>query len=719
MGRISAPGIVKDWELKYPFFPEEHKEAVSLASRIGCSEILAQLLLNRGIVETDAALQFLSKSDSLLFDPFLLADMNKAVNRILRAVEDKEKVAIFGDYDVDGITSTVVLYLYLRTLGCDVMYYIPSRISEGYGLTETSIQSLAEQNVKLIVTVDTGITASDECSFAHSIGIDVVVTDHHECHGEIPACCAVVNPRRPDCPYPNKDLAGVGVVYKLISAVEIQRSPQEEAIDCVRRVSLSYADLIAIGTIADVMPVIGENRLIISLGLSLLSRTRRLGLLSLIEAADSAEGSSKSQKKKRMTTGYVSYTIAPRLNAAGRISEATLAVRLLLSEHGEEARELAAQLCEINKYRQNEENKIADEAIEQVLTECDLTQDRVLVLSSETWHQGIIGIVASRVSERFGLPTILITFESGDSDGQIGKGSGRSVGKINLVEALKSCSDTLVKFGGHAMAAGLSVSRERLADFKHAINEYVRTTYSDDDLHLASVSDMELSVEDVTLGLAEEIQQLEPFGISNVLPQFLFSGLKVAEIVPIGNYRHTKLLLSSPEGASTVTGLCFGSSVDELDLCVGDTIDILANLDINEFQGKKTVQLLIRDLSLEKSALRAFTNETLEFEEIISNSYPCGCCDIPSREDFGSVYTLLRNMNAEERTLLGTRIVSARTKLSYCKIRVIFAVMEEFGLCSFQYENAEVFRFTLTPNPTRADLSSSLILRSIQGKTTE
>ena len=387
----------KKWILK--FDPTLTASAESLAREMNITPATAKLLINRGCSDAISAESFFNKSEELLRDPFMMKDMDKAAERIVRAIENDEKTVIYGDYDVDGVTSVSILTLYLKSVGMtDISYYIPSRTGEGYGISAVAVENLSRENYSLVVTVDTGVTAIDEAKLIAEYGMDLIVTDHHECLENIPSACAVVNPHRRDCEYPFKELAGVGVVYKLMCAVESVRSGCSIA-DAVRRISASYLDLVAMGTIADVMPVRDENRLIIAKGLELMTDSPRLAISELITAVDAER---RSFSAKKITSGYVGFTLAPRINAAGRIGSASTAVELFLSEDPEKTAKIAAELCDINKQRQNEENKIIEAAYEQIAKRHDFSRDRVIVLSDEKWHHGVIGIVASRITERYG-----------------------------------------------------------------------------------------------------------------------------------------------------------------------------------------------------------------------------------------------------------------------------------------------------------------------------
>ncbi len=419
------------------------KKEESLALSLGLSRLTARILVSRGYDTPASAASFLNKSELRLHDPFLLKDMDRACARIEKAIAEKQTVCIYGDYDVDGVTSTTALYLYLTGRGVNCKCFIPERLSEGYGLNKSVIGDIAK-DTDLIITVDTGITAIEEIAFARSLGVDVIVTDHHNCREILPEADAVVNPRREDCEYPFKSLAGVGVVFKLLCALE---GDSEKIFE-------EYADIVAIGTVADVMPITDENRLIVDKGLKRLAVTDRVGLRALMDCT----GVPTVDGKKKVYTSTVGYVLAPRLNAAGRIASARKSLDLLLETDYEKAQYLATELCEINVRRQTTEQHIYEEATQMISS---LRGSRYsYILYSDNWHQGVVGVVASKISEKYSLPAILFSF-----DGDIGKGSGRSVKGLNLTDLLAECSDLLIEYGGHELAAGLSIERKNLPAF--------------------------------------------------------------------------------------------------------------------------------------------------------------------------------------------------------------------------------------------------------------
>lgn len=694
-----------------------HSQEVLAVSRgLGITIPTAQLLVSRGCSTPEKARAFIGKEEEMLHDPFLMKDMEDAVYRILEAVENNEKIIIFGDYDVDGVTSVSSLYLYLSSHGADVSYYIPCRAGEGYGMSESAVRRFADEGCDLIITVDTGITAVNEIEIASSLGIDVIVTDHHECHDVIPNAAAVVNPRRKDCEYPFKELAGVGVVFKLLCALESALNPEDALIDCVRRVSREYGDLVAIGTVADVMPVRDENRLIVSYGLSLINDTERPGLEELINATSS---DSKTGKKKRITASFIGYTIAPRINAAGRISSASIAVDLFLAPDRERAAPIAAQLCDINRERQTSENAIVEEAYAKIAAEHDFEHDPIVILDDGKWHHGIIGIVASRITEKYSCPSILISFE-GSENGDIGKGSGRSIKGLNLVNALASCSDLLEKYGGHELAVGLTIKKENLPEFKRRLNEYAREHLSDCLSETTLEAECELSEEDITLEQANELMVLEPYGVSNPVPIFVMYNVPLYSTALVGGGKHSRLTLRI--GGGLVNAMCFRRTLSELDVYPGDCVDVMFSLDINDFRDQRSVQLIVKDVRL---CRQTYGHERAERElyERLCASVDDGTADeislrasVPTRDDFAAVYSLLRKELRVEHevfsiraltNLLGTRGYS----VGYVKLRYILSILDELDLLGVTLidEEYEVYSFRYIAQNGKKSLDESVL----------
>ncbi len=619
----------KIWKLAEP----HDSNAKELASSLGVTMTTARLLCGRGYDTSESARAFIDKETEMLHDPYLLADMKLAVDRIEKALAGHERIVVYGDYDVDGVTAVTVLYSYLTLRGGDVKYYIPNRVGEGYGVNLEAIRGFASDGYSLLITVDTGITAIDEVLEASKLGLDTVITDHHECRPELPDAVAVINPRRPDCSYPFKELAGCGVAFKLICALEMRLS-RASMYDAVKFAADNYCELVSIGTIADVMPLMDENRIIVSYGLRLLEKTKNIGISALMRASGLIQTDAFGKKiTKKITSSSIGFTLAPRINAAGRISSATFAVELFLCTDAARADEIATELCETNRKRQLEENGIIAEAESKLLEQC-AEDDYVIVLSDDHWHHGVIGIVCSRLTEKYNLPSILISFESqsGNSDGDIGKGSGRSVSGLNLVEALAACEDKLTKYGGHELAAGLSLERGKLEEFRKAINLYAASQLDGRDLSRVISIDCLLDSGEISLRLANELYLLEPFGIANAQPLFETDGMMIKEITALSGGKHTKLTLTSSDARGDYfTALMFGTPTAEFGYRVGDVVDICYNLDINEFRNHQSVQLLIRDIkhaNIKKS--------------------------MPSRDDFASLYIKLKHMQNSGKVVCST-----------------------------------------------------------------
>ncbi len=706
----------------------EDPVARTIAEELDLTLPAAKLLADRGYKTPADAERFITKKEEQLYDPFLMKDMRLAADRVADALASGEKIVVYGDYDVDGVTSVSALMLYLRERGGDVGYYIPKRDRDGYGMSVGVIERLAEEGCGLIITVDTGITATEEIKTAGELGIDVVLTDHHECQSVLPDAVAVVNPRRSDCGYPFDELAGVGVVFKLMCAVETVICPDDSLTECVRRVASEYCDLVAIGTIADVMPVTDENRLIISYGLKLIEKGARPAIDALIRAA--SEG--RTNGKKKITAGYIGFTLAPRINAAGRMQDASTAVELFTTDDLSRAEELAATLCEINRERQGTENEIVTEAYAQIEAETGFDKDPVIVLSNDRWHHGIIGIVASRITERFGRSSILVSFEGEGNDGgddDVGKGSGRSVKGVNLVGALAECSDLLEKYGGHELAAGLTVKRGNLEAFRKKINEVVRKNGALSDKEGASIdADLELTSEDISMRLAEELYLFEPYGVKNPVPLFFVKDAYVADESLVGGGKHTRLLLK--KGDVTVTAMCFRKSIGDLDIYPGDTVDVLFNLDVNEFGGMRTLQMIVRDVRLSESAAAAEDRERQIYDAVVASrtaglglSAEERAASVPDRDDFAAVYSVLNKELRFEHRVFSIRalrhlLMTRGINVSYVKLKTIIMVFRELNLIGVEEApgTPDVFSFSYVTVKNKTTLDKSGILKKVRNE---
>lgn len=716
----------KIWESKYiPGDAGRDAAIAEMARSLGVSPLFATLLYNRGYTDADTASRFLRFAEEDFHDPFLMRDMERAVERILRAVRDGEKIYVYGDYDVDGVTSVSLLYLYLTSLGASVRIKIPKRDGEGYGVSSAAVDAISADGATLVVTVDTGITAIDEVEYARSIGVDFVITDHHECHGALPNAVAVVNPHRPDCSYPFSELAGVGVIFKVVCACEMRRFEQEGrcADEGLKRICEEYCELVAVGTIADVMPLVDENRPIVKLGLDKLERgDGRPGLLSLIDASSKKTGDDKRQRK--VTSGTIGFGIAPKINAAGRMSDALIAARLLLADDAARVAAFTDELCEINRRRQLEENAIATQVYEMIENDSRYENDKVIILSDNDWQQGIIGIVSSRVTEKYGLPSILVSYRGSvgeeESDDDDGKGSGRSVKGLNLVEALASCEDLLVKYGGHELAAGLTVKRGKLEEFRRRINEYAREHLSDEALSDRAIADCEIRGTDVSMRLATELTLLEPFGIGNAAPEFIIKNADVCRVTYLGGGKHTKLTLK--KDGELLTAMYFGVGEGELDFCEGDTVDVLFSIDVNEFRGIRSVQLILRDARPAEDEQRALDGGKQRYAEIkrgerFSESEEL----LPSRDDFAAVYNMLRrHYRAHVSSLTVKEMLHALkaegTEIGYCKLKFILAILRELQICEIEETGEDVYSFEIFFNASKTSIEKSSILKKLRGQ---
>ncbi len=648
-----------------------------LADSLRLNPLCARLLINRGYTDVESAKNFIRKADSFLYNPYLLKDVRKATARIIRALENEDKITIYGDYDVDGVTSVSILYMYLKEHGADVDYYIPARESEGYGLNVAAFRTLKENGTKLVITVDTGITAIDEIAYANSIDLDVIVTDHHQCRPELPHCVAVINPRRSDCEYPFKELSGVGVIFKVLCALEMDLiNFGEYNVFTVKDMCKRYIDLVTIGTIADVMPLYDENRIMVYMGLNLIASTSNIGIRALLRAVGIDD-------TKKITSSTIGYTLAPRINAAGRIGNATRAVQLFLATSPRAADIIAEELCVINRERQQTENQIFAEAIEQIEKEHDIENESVIVLASSQWHQGVIGIVASKITELFGKPSILISFESAEPHpDDLGKGSARSIKGLNMVKALTHCEHLLAKYGGHELAAGLSVTRENLDAFRKTLNEYAHQVLSSGDHTVKTYVEAEISEADVTMSVVDDIAKLEPYGAKNPEPIFVLRDVRIAEIAPLSMGKHTKLYLDKNECG--ISAVCFGHNLITEGFAVGDRIDLVCSITINEFRGNKTVQLIVRDADYSLEAWHDIEAIENRFMLLKNGEYFGNENIVPKREDFASVYRILKESGytkGKQTTIM--KLSASLPHISYLKTMIILEVFAQCELIAW------------------------------------
>ena len=533
----------------------------------GYAPLTAMILSARGIGSTNQAKDYLG-CDAPLHDPFLMKDMDLAAGRVGLAMTRGEKIAVFGDYDVDGITATCLLTAFLRRHGADVVSYIPGRLEEGYGLNPIAIEYLHREGVKLIITVDCGITAVEEAQLCKALGIDLVITDHHECKDVLPDAVAVVDPHRPDGGYPHKNLSGVGVAFKLAAALSGDQTAVLE----------EYADMVCLGTVADVMLLQGENRVFVAKGLQSLRNTRRPGIAALMKESGCTQ--------EAVSTSSIGFMLAPRINAAGRMGQIDLAIELFLTDDPEKAAALARALCELNRQRQNVESGIYDQAVS-MLPEGKTPE--AIVLADESWHQGVVGIVASRIAEEYCCPTFLICL-----DGEHGKASSRSFGGFNLFSSLTTLSGLLESYGGHELAAGFTISRSQIPAFRKAVCELAAAYYSDDTPRTCIDIDCAIGPELLTIRGIESLNQLEPTGNGCPKPVLMMKKLTVDRIQMVGGGKHMRLRLRC--GHHTMNAIYFSASPESAAIRQGDVVDVAFNPQINEFRGEHSVQMNILDI---------------------------------------------------------------------------------------------------------------------------
>ena len=675
---------VKSWKL-----PKENRElARLLAEECGVSELTARILVNRGITTYAAADQFLNQ-DTALEDPFAILDMDRAAERILQAVDSGEPITIYGDYDCDGVTATVILYQYLSMLGAEVDYYIPKRESEGYGLNCDAVRRIHERGTSLIVTVDNGISALEEVRLANSLGMTVVVTDHHQVGEELPEAYAVVNPHRKDCPSCFKELAGVGVAFKLAAALE------NGSYDGVLE---QFADLLAIGTVADLVPLVGENRALVRIGLEVLAHTDNIGLSALMEEAGIA--------REKLSSQTLAFGIAPRINAAGRMADATLAVGLFLCDDPERAAQLAARLNALNQERRAQEEGIIEDIEAMIAGQPELLCRRVLAFYREGWHPGIIGIAASKVLERYGKPTLLMA-----ADGGVLRGSARSVPFYSLYQLLTACEQYLTQYGGHTQAAGFTLEEADFPAFYEAVEAYSARHYQVMPAFTYE-ADALLSAQELSLEQIREISVLEPFGTGCQQPLFCLPGAKLRAVIPVSEDRHLRLKLWFD--GMEITAMYFGMSTGRFLFREGDTLDLLCTVSINPYQGREYLSVSVRDLRPAGFAQQKFFNARAYYE-MFRRKEPLSVSVvrkmIPSRDDTAMVYTWLRQQKGYTGDVDLLFSVFEKKGLNYCRYRVILDMLQELELIRL---SPLMDQIELLACSHKVDLESAPTLRSLR-----
>lgn len=678
--------ILRKWEVR----PLDKERAAAFAQTYGVPFFLAMLMNIRGLDDAAHLREFLGEGEPLS-DPFLLKDMDKAAARITRAVDNMEKIAVYGDYDADGVTSTAMLYSYLETRGADVIFYIPQREGEGYGMNIGAVEYLKEQGVSLIVTVDNGISSVQEVARANELGIDVVVTDHHRPQEILPDAVAVVDAYRPDDTSPYKHFSGVGIAFKLLMALEDGAGDVEDLLE-------AYSDLAAIGTIGDIVPLTGENRTLIRAGLERLSQSDRPGVQALLENAGIAG--------KALTSTNVAFTLVPRINATGRMGAPERAVRLLISGYEEEAKVLSEEICADNEERRRVEAEIAEAAFADIEAK-GYMKDRVVVVDGENWHHGVIGIVASRVTERCGKPCMIIS--RGETEA---KGSGRSIEGFSLFEAICACGDLLIKFGGHPMAAGITLKPENIEAFRKRINQYAAEHFPQMPTQTVTL-DCKLNPAALSVSMAQSLTQLEPFGNGNPQPAFGLFNMELSNVTPVGGGGHLRLTLE--KNGAVITAMRFNTKPEELPYHIGDKIDLAVQLEAREFRGQPSLTVIVRDMKFaafntEKNIASLASFEKWQRGEVLSTEdknrlYPDRAC-------LAAIYRALRTVNGKETDQV--RFVSQFGKdMTLGLFKTALLVFEERGLVHSEIAD-DTFTATLIETSGKTDITRSPVLLALQ-----
>lgn len=555
----------KKWEC----YNLDNEKVEELVKKRHITNLLASILVNRGIIDGEKINIFLNPTRKDFYNPFLMPDMEIAVKRIVKAIENKEKIMIYGDYDADGITSITVLKKYLNEIGLKTGEYIPNRLNEGYGLNKDAISKIYNDGYKLMITVDCGISGLEEVDYANSLGMEIIITDHHEPAEKLPEAIAVIDAKRKDNKYPFNQLAGVGVVFKLIQAISTELKLEEKEY-------LKYLDLVCIGTISDIVPLVDENRVIAKLGLKLIEKTKNIGLKTLLNIAD----------LKKIDSTAISFGVAPRINACGRMGFQEEALQLFLTEDSGEATKIAKRLVQFNQERQAKEKQIFEEVIEKI--EKDNKDKKCIVLAEENWHHGVIGIVASKITEIYYKPSILICLE-----GDKGKGSGRSIPGFDLYTALTKCSDYIEKFGGHSMAIGITIKKENFEKLKEAIEKYAQESNISDIMPIINI-DKEINLKNINIEEVKSLELLEPFGEANKMPLFLLRNLKIDSIRALSGGKHLKLTLKQDN--NIVDGIGFNMGDLSKEYLLGDKVDVVGTIEINSFGNKENIQINLKDI---------------------------------------------------------------------------------------------------------------------------
>jgi single-stranded-DNA-specific exonuclease len=675
---------VKKWILK----KLSTEKALEISQKFDLPFFLSILLEARSIKDLDSIRDFLS--DEYVFrDPFLIKDMDKAVDRIKKAIDCFEKICVYGDYDADGVTATTLLYSYLEEAGADVIYFIPKRDDVGYGLNNFAIETLKEQGVSLLITVDNGVSAIKEVDFANSLGIDTIITDHHRPPENLPQAVAIIDLHQKDCHSDFKDLSGVGVAFKLVMALENDRDNMCVLIE-------KYMDLVAIGTIADSVTLLDENREFVKAGIKCILKADRQGLRAIMDEACLLGKDLKAQD--------IAFMLAPRINAVGRLGSSEKVVKLLLSKDDEDTFFLAQELGKQNQLRKNIEINIVNQVEEFINRHKLCLFEPILVIWGEFWHAGVIGIVASKLIERYGKPCIVMAVE-----GDKAKGSGRSVEGFSLHKAVSSCAEHLVRFGGHPMAVGFEIKSNKIEAFYQEILKFAKQEVIPP---LSLNIDGKLNIDSLDIGLVKQMDLLEPFGCGNLEPMFGLFNVTLNKILPVGGGNHLKLSLE--KDGKSITAMKFATCLDEFGYRAGDIVDIAFNMNCSEYMGEESLSIFVRDIHFSDLDIDEILNEKRIYDQLRRGEK----CDdigdiIPQREDFALIYRYLKShkrwTGSEE--ILYFRLRSA--KIRFIKLLLIIDVMEEMNLVDLNYQNGLLI-IKINEIERKIDIGKSLILKKVK-----
>lgn len=677
----------KKWTLKHKGKVKE----TELSKKINISPEISQILNNRGINDEKDAEIFMNPSLEYLRDPFLMKDMKKATERIKKAIENKERIYIYGDYDVDGVSSTSILYIYFKSIDYPVKYYIPNRLEEGYGINEDAIRKISNDGCDLIITVDCGITSVNEVGLANELGIDVIITDHHECQSDVPDAYAIVNPKQDDCNYPFDMLCGCGVAFKMIQALTDEEEFKTSMFD--------YLEVVTLATICDIVPLIDENRIIVKNGLKLMKEGKNLGLRELIKVC--------GIETSKIGSSHIGYSVGPRINASGRLGHSYLGVQLFTTDLEDEAKEIANILEAKNIERQMIESKMYKEAEDVISSSESYKDDKVLVVAKEGWQHGIIGIVASKLTEKYYKPTILLTIEDGEATG-----SARSIKGFSIFDALVSCKDLMNKFGGHEQAAGLALNAENIEELRKRVNKIADYNLNKDDLIENIKVEYELEEESATLDLVDNLHKLEPFGLSNPSPRFIMRDLLLTKIYKMGkNKQHLKLICENEKSYE-----CVGFNMAYLaeNFQEGDKIDVLFQVDENNFNNDRKVQFLLKDIRLSHPKLAISNNLSLKLFEKISPTDSGSLYHIYNDEDDTAINTDGdKNINIFEHIKEETLIIANTLNGFYRALSDVSLTDLDYDInYNYIYEKNKKVQLIFSPNIDKIDLKryNSIIL---------